>query len=350
MAKAPVFGVGTDVLKNRLRLDPAGAYMFFGEEEYLKEYYLGRFRELVNKGGFGDFNYSRFDFEGRSLAELEDEISFVPMGSELRLVEVRSLKPQKLSDKDAQRLLEILRGVGKDLILIIYCADGEFVCDKASLKKKFPHQLAEALTAVNFTRLSEAALVSWITKGFNSMGLDSTDRAARALVRACLSDMLRMRGEIDKLAAYLRSRDRKRLEEEDVRLLVHGDPDAKVYELTDAVLERNAAGAANALEELRALRTEPIWIISALAKAIYSASAASSGDGESAAASLGMADWQLRSYREKGRAYDRKYFAAAMDMCLECDRKLKSSGLDADALTDGLVFGLIRLGGVKGSY
>ena len=135
-----------------------------------------------------------------------------------------------------------------------------------------------------------------------------------------------------------------------MRLLVHGDPDAKVYELTDAVLDRNAAGAADALEDLRALRTEPIWIVSALAKAIYSASAASSGDGGSAAASLGMADWQLRSYREKGRAYDRKYFAAAMDMCLECDRKLKSSGLDADALTDGLVFGLIRLGGVKGSY
>ncbi|MBQ9544141.1 MAG: DNA polymerase III subunit delta, partial [Clostridia bacterium] len=240
MAKAERFGVGVDELKSRLRLDPAGAYLFFGEEEYLKKYYLQKFVSLVEEGGFGDLNVSTYDYALKGMDQLRGEFDTVPMLGDRRLVIVRSLQPLKLSERDGERLLDLLDSVPKHLIAIIFCLSEEFVADKAALKKKFPHRLAEKLTAVDFSHLSENALVSWIGKGLGSAGLRVTDEAARLLVRICASDMMKMRSELDKLENYLKASGRDIVTADDVRLLVTGDPQAQVYELTDAVLARNA--------------------------------------------------------------------------------------------------------------
>ena len=350
MAKAGQFGVGVDVLKSRLKLDPAGAYLFFGEEEYLKKFYLSKFISLVGDGGFGDLNISKYDFSLKGMDSLRGEFDTVPMLGAYRLVQIRSLQPLKLSERDGERLLSLLDDLPKHLIVIIFCLNDEFAPDKAALKKKFPHKLAERLTAVDFSRLSESALVSWMNKGLASSGLRSTDEAARLLVRLCSSDMLKMRAEIDKLENYLRAVGRDLVSADDVRLLVTGDPRAQVYELTDAVLSRDAALALSRFEDLSAMRTEPVWLVSALSRALFNAAAAASGAEAADARALGMADWQLRAYREKARSYDRSYFSRALTLCLECDAKLKSTGLDGSVLVQNLVFSLIRLGAEKKKF
>ena len=34
-------------LRDKIKLEPEGAYLFWGEEEYLKHYYLGELRRIV---------------------------------------------------------------------------------------------------------------------------------------------------------------------------------------------------------------------------------------------------------------------------------------------------------------
>ena len=44
---------------------PGCAYIFYGEESYLREYYLGELRKKLVPAGFEEFNYHRL--EGKDL-------------------------------------------------------------------------------------------------------------------------------------------------------------------------------------------------------------------------------------------------------------------------------------------
>ena len=65
-------------LDEKIRSDPAGAYLFFGEEEYLKAHSLGVIRKtLVPDPGLAVFNHIKID--GGNVDALRDEINALPM-------------------------------------------------------------------------------------------------------------------------------------------------------------------------------------------------------------------------------------------------------------------------------
>ncbi len=346
-----LYGVSVDALKSRLKTSPQGAYLFFGEEEYLKKFYLQKFRDLIENNGFEELNRTRFDFEGKTVSELCAELDRMPMMSPLRLVEVRGMQPLKLPEKEQKKLLEALDSLGEDVILIIYCLEEELTVDKKNAGKGFAPALAEKLMAVNFSHLTEHALIGWIHKVLGAVELSSTEQAARLLVRLCSRDMLRMRNELYKLEEYVKNQGRRELREEDVKLFVQPDSEAQVFQLADAVLTRDAALASQIYEGLKAQRVEPVIVAGYLAKTIGSAALAVSGAKTKEALSAAkMQEWQAAAYREKARIYDRSYFSRALELCLECDRKLKSQGQDGNVLVENLIFTLIKLGVEKSGF
>lgn len=351
MAKPLLYGVGVDALKTRLKVEPMGAYLFFGEEEYLKHFYLEKLRDLIDKNGFEELNLVRFEWEGKTVAELSQELDVLPMMGTRRLVEVHGMKPFKLSEREQKSLLALLEQLPDHLILVIYCSQEELVPDRSLSQKPFAQQLAQALLAVNFAHLTENALIGWIQKILATAKLGSTDQAARRMVRLCGQDMQKLRNELYKLEAYLLSQGRNQLELSDVDLFVHGDSDAQSYQLADAVFSRDAVRAAQLFEGLRAQRVEPVILAGSLAKSIGCAAlAVSNATPQQAKAAADLADWQMRNYREKLRDYDRSYFAAALQLCLECDRKMKSQGHDGYVLVENLIFTLIKLGVEKSQF
>ena len=345
------YGVSVDELKRKLKLEPKGAYLFFGEEEYLKKFYLQKLRDLIEDNGFRQLNHTRFDFENKTIADLSEEVSQMPMMSSLRLVEVWGMQPFKLSEKEQKKLLDLLEHLPEDGILVLFCREEELTVEKNTATKAFPRRLAELLTAVNFTHLGEHALIGWINKILSVSDLRSTEQAGRLLVQLCGGDMLKMRGELYKLETYLKSQGRSELTAADVKLFVVGDSDAQIFQLSDAVFARNASLACELFEGLKAQRVEPVILAGWLAKAVGCAAMAVAGvDAKTAWESAQIAEWQLRSYRDKTRAYDRSYFSRALELCLDCDRKLKSQGQDGYVLVENLVFTLIKLGVEKSTF
>ena len=88
-------------LKAKLKSgDIAGAYLFVGEEEYLKRYYMD---ELVRAAGideaFATFNRVSFDGAQVECAAVLEAISSPPMMSDFKLVEWRHLKFGKRRDE-----------------------------------------------------------------------------------------------------------------------------------------------------------------------------------------------------------------------------------------------------------
>ena len=71
-------------LKNDLAAGTAGnAYIFYGEETYLREYYLKELRKKLVPAGFEEFNYHRLSGKALTMQELKkiDEVAYVRFAS-----------------------------------------------------------------------------------------------------------------------------------------------------------------------------------------------------------------------------------------------------------------------------
>ncbi len=346
MAKAPPFGRTVAALKDKMKEGLSGAYLFFGQEELLKHFYLEKFIDRVEKEGFAEFNLARLDFSREAtLGDLADEIGVLPMMGETRLVIVRGLEPLKLNDADTEYLFSILKTVPETTACVLYCTDEEF--DPAGkARSRFLKNAETALFPVRFPLQDERTLIGWSQKLLAREGKTADVTVIRHEMRICLGKMQIMQKEWDKLIRYADAHDRSVITEEDVALFAADRSEYAYYQLTDAVL----AGAFPASERIfSAIRRAggnqwQIPLVAMLSRAFVNATLAASGTpAADALAATGISDWQYRNLRESVYGIPRENLREALRRCLECDKKLKGFRSDASLLTEELVLGLCAL-------
>ena len=90
-------------LKNDLAAGTAGnAYIFYGEETYLREYYLKELRKKLVPAGFEEFNYHTL--EGKDL-------TVQTMMAERTLIVVSDFDLFKLNEEQREKLIAFLEDV-----------------------------------------------------------------------------------------------------------------------------------------------------------------------------------------------------------------------------------------------
>ena len=65
---------------------PGQLYIIHGEETYLRDYYLGRLKELLLTGGMGEFNLHQIPAKEMSPHCLEEAIDCLPMMAQRTLI------------------------------------------------------------------------------------------------------------------------------------------------------------------------------------------------------------------------------------------------------------------------
>ena len=76
---------GYQKLKTDLKEETVGQiYIFYGEESYLREYYLGELKKKLVPEGFEEFNLHTLAGRGLSMQDLTDAIEAMPMMAERR--------------------------------------------------------------------------------------------------------------------------------------------------------------------------------------------------------------------------------------------------------------------------
>ena len=97
--------ITTKDLELKQRQNEGGAYLFFGEEEYLKRHYLQKFREKAE----ADRDLAAFNhviINGGDLDALEAECSGLALFAESRLIELRDLNFKKLKKEQLANLCD----------------------------------------------------------------------------------------------------------------------------------------------------------------------------------------------------------------------------------------------------
>lgn len=330
--------------KDALKAGDLGcAYLFYGEESYLREYYLGELRKQLVPAGFEEFNYHRIEGKDLTVQNLVEMAEAMPMMAERTLIVVIDFDMFKLNEEQRNKLIAFFEDIPP------YCCV-VFVYDTIAYKpnrtmKKLYKAVNDHVEVVEFQAQTSNDLVSWIARRFRALGKEIDRQTAEYLMFICGGLMTGLVPEIEKIGAYAKG---KTITTKDIDAVADPVLSAEVFKLSDAVLQGNYDHAASILGDLLKLQTEPILILAALGsqlRRIYTARVAiDSGKDKYWLMEL----WEMKSdYPAKlllnaAKRTTVDWCADALKMCQTLDRRMKSeSGIDA---VGELKLLLVRLG------
>jgi DNA polymerase III subunit delta len=150
-----------------------------------------------------------------------------------------------------------------DTCVLIVLVDEELDANNALLKAA-----AQFGTVVQCMLPKGAAIKSWITRRAKGRGVTITPEAA-ALLADFIGNQLRLlANELDKLATYVG--DGETITAEDVRMLSAQVQEARIFDLTDAMAQRNPKRALDILHDLLADGEPPLKLISTITTQVRS--------------------------------------------------------------------------------
>ena len=257
--------------KNQIKSGRAsGVYVFAGEEEYLKRYYLTSLRNAtVTDPAFGVFNNPVFDGEKVDFAALTDAIKAPPMMSDMKLVEWRHADFTAMKEKELSALEELIALTREHTYSILAFTTTPEGLDFGVGKRpsKFVSRFGADMQLLRFDQSTDAQLFSWLKKHFDSRGVGVTLDTLKALVFRSGHSMDVLFCEVEKLSALAHSRGIATLTPAEVEEVASSTPECDTYALSNAITDKNKARAFLALEELKHRRTDPSIIMGMIARA-----------------------------------------------------------------------------------
>lgn len=323
-----------------------GAYIFYGEESYLREYYLEALRKKLISAGFEDFNYHRVEGKDVNVQTLAEMAEAMPMLAERTLLVAVDFDIFKLGEEQREKLIALLEDIPPYCCIVFVYDTVEYKPNKTM--KKLCKAIESHVQAVEFRPADGHDLEAWVARRFRALGKDIDRQTAEYLIFTCGGLMTGLVPEIAKIGAYAKG---KSITKADIDAVADPVLSAEVFRLSDAVLQGDYDRASSILGDLLKMQTEPIVILAALGgqlRRIYTARLAiDSGRDRHWLMEL----WDMRSdYPAKlllsaARRTTAEWCADAVRMCQTLDRRMKSEkGVDA---AGELKLLLVRLGAAR---
>lgn len=304
-------------------------YLFWGEESYLRQYYLNACKDvIVGEGTFAEFNL--FEFDGKSLTPdmLRDAVESYPAMAERKLIIVHDFDLYKMPAAFSEMMPELLRDLPEYICLIFHYDTIEYKPDK---RLKLHKILSEYGNVVAFSFLDERQLVDWIRRRCRALGCSIADDTARYMIFLCGSSMVNLITEIEKAAAFSTTGEIKRYHIDTVCTRVI---DAVVFDLSDAITERRFDQAIALVDELLAQKNTEVAILSTIARHIERLYAAklheqARGDEKQLLSLLGSSSpYYAKRIRMAAQRLPMQWLRDTVILCGETDISLKSTAGD----------------------
>lgn len=331
----------TKELDNRIRTAQiTGAYLFYGEEVYLKRHYLDKIRKICcPDASLEAFNH--VVVHGGDLDAFLRELSAPALFGGVRLVELRDTDFSKIKSGALSALCDALAGVD-DITAIIDTLPDELPAGTPKKPSAVLNALAKSASAVEFARQTPQRLAAWAGRHFAAEGIAANAEVCRMLVDTCLPDMYTLSGEIAKLTAYLKASGQNTLTPQVIREVASPNKIFGAFDFANAILAGDSAGALAAFADMKSRKEKPENILGTLSRitgemlAVRALSDAGMSRAEIGAA-LKISDYPLGLRLSAARKSTPERLKAAADACFEADLKLKSTSLPGYALIERLI-------------
>ena len=342
-----------EALQKEIKKDVCGSYVFFGEEDYLKNYYRTEIYRTVMEEGLETFNYFPISFSPAvmtkedALSRLSDAVIALPVMQDKKLIVITDLAPATLPKDQLESLCQSMKAANDsdDTVLILYCRADEIEDDYKLETSAFFKKLLSCAKTVRFDLQTKGKLISWIKRHFSKEKVRISDEAAGLLADMCAGRMTPLSFEIDKLicyAKYVKKEDSPLIDEEDVKKIAAvSTPDEVPFAMLNAAQSWKLTEILTVLHTAKEQREEPIAVLAQLSRIyqdmliIKTAKDAALTPAE-IAKTMKMKDFRVTKYLSSIARVPLGVLENAIRLTYETDKAMKSSSADPWILLDML--------------
>ncbi|UYL09237.1 DNA polymerase III subunit delta [Bdellovibrio sp. SKB1291214] len=309
----------------------APMYFLFGEEPYLLNQSVDRFKYAVLTEGAIDFNYSLFYASDADIVQVRDAVETLPMMAPRRLVILK--EAQELTDKEWAQLEPLIEEPVDSTCFVI-------LASRVDKRKKQIRQLLDKADCVEFKKPYENQVPSWINYIAETLGLKISNDAIHLLHKLVGHHLTEIEAELKKLGEFVEGA--RRIEVSDVAQVVSRSKEESVFDFTKAVGMNDRVKALEYLVHLLDQGQNEIGIISLVARHIRILLAVKKGmdeglHGAKLAHYAQVPPYFLENYAEQSRLWTAKKLEQTMVVLSETDKALKSSPLSSHIWLENMV-------------
>lgn len=334
-----------------LKKDTYGSFLFYGDEQYLKQYYLDLARKTVCADDI-DLNSISVSGEGKDTADVCTEVfelaSMPSMTGGRKFILLFNVDIKKANESEMQDLEELLASVSEfdDCMLVLNATEEYFDPGSEKRPSKALTRLSKVAKPVFFSKETPAKLAAWVQRHFASEKINAEPALCQFIVSFCGRDMTTLKNEISKLTAYLNSDSRNTLTKTDIRTVCSGNKEIDTFDFSNAVLDGNTEKAFYILNDMKLHKDAPELVLGAISRIfcdLYAVKTlADSGVlQKDISKKLKMHEYKTGLYMQKASYYGRNALEEAILLCHEADVKIKSTPLDSYAVLEVLLLSLM---------
>lgn len=321
---------------------PGGIYLFAGEEDYLKRFYVKELAKGLFDESMASFLETRFDGPQIDVLALSDAVKTPPFMGEGKLVVWKYADFGKMdakTKKDLSELLESREEYPFTTLVFLTTADGFPTGNLPKTKSKLYKEYEKLLDIVVFDTPKDSDLLAWLKRHFDAEKVIAKPDVLRFLIERSGRSMDVLSEEVTKISCYVKENGRTQVTAEDVRKTATASEACDAFALSNAVLSCDKTLALRALAERRAAKDDPTLVLGMLTRIYAEMSAVtallSEGIGTDAAAGiLGMNAYKAKLYAAAARKIGKETTDKALKALSSIDAELKFGNRDGYAALD----------------
>ena len=224
------------------------AYLFFGEEGYLKKQYRNKLLQAWNPDG-DTMNESRFEGKGIDVKEVISLGETMPFFSDRRII---LLENTGFFKNQCPELAEYLNNLPDYLYLL-------FVEEEVDKRSKMFKTVKQIGRVVDFAVQDEKTLMRWVLGIMKREGKQITQRDMEHFLSKTGTDMSNIEKELEKLLCY--TMDRSVITGEDIDAVCTTQINNRIFAMVQAVAEQNQKKALDLYYDLLTLKEPSMRIM-----------------------------------------------------------------------------------------
>lgn len=335
-------------LKAQIRKSEFSSFYFlYGEEKYMIGYYARKLIAAAGGHAFEDFNLQRFDGETADVDHIAAAAEALPFMAERKCVAVSDFNAAAVRAREAGKLQELLGGIPETTVLLFYLPTLSFDPKRDAGWKKFIAKANAAGCTVNVKKRTAEQLVKTLRSGAEKRGCVLSRRNAERITGFCGDDLYTLLGELEKLCAFVGEGE---ITQDAVDRIVVKNLEARVFDLSKAILARNYSRAYTILDQLLSQNEEPTAILAVLSSAYLDmyrvrVSVESGLDAMEPAKHFNYArkEFRLKNAERDSKRFSTQMLRECVGVLLEADSALKGARGDRRLVMEKLIARLLLI-------
>lgn len=298
----------------------APVYLLYGEEAYLKKQYKEKLKKALLPEG-DTMNISVFQGKDIRPGEIIDLAETMPFFADRRVIIIESSGVFKNA---CEELAEYMKSIAPTACFV-------FVEEEVDKRGKMFKNVKSAGRVVEFVRQKEQVLTTWILRRLKSEGKNITQSVMQQFLDMTGTDMENIDKELEKLLCYCIDKDV--IEAEDVKAVCVEQTTNKIFDMINAIAEKEQKKALDLYYDLLALKEPPMRILFLIARQfqILLQVKELSGKGydyKFIASKAGVPEFAVRRNQGQAKSFKRSQLYRAISECVELEEAVKTGNMN----------------------